>query len=929
MYTNADSLINKRAELKGRISIQNPDIICINETLPKNCLYDVSEGDLIMEGYTAHIPNNMKRGTIIYTANHLIASKIEFNSSFEEYIFCTIKVSNNKSYTLGCVYRSPNSSSSNNEELLNLLQEVYNSKWDILNITGDFNYREINWETREISVEDKNHPCNKMYDKINDLFLIENIKQPTRFRHGERPSNLDWVLSDNPDRISNICIDTPLGASDHSVITFTLDTDFEILEEKPRYLYFKGNYTEMRSELEEKVWLEDTSWVDFENFMTGLIERHIPKKKFLSKKTPPWMNRETRNQIKLKHKAWNRYHKTRTKENWDSYTIVRNETDRVIKSAKSNFENKLSNEIKGNPKAFWSYVKNKAATKSGIGDLVDNDNNVVTNEDDKANVLNKYFGSVFTEEDLSSIPEPDNLSFDTPLTKIEINEDNILKHLTKLNTSKSAGPDGIHSKVLFETRHQIITPLCIIYKNSANNGILPQEWKMANVIPIYKKGSKKQPCNYRPVSLTAICCKILERIIRNEIVKHLELNNLLSRDQHGFREGRSCLTQLLEVMEIWSSLYDKGLAWDTVYLDFAKAFDRVPHQRLIAKIKAMGIEGSLLNWIKDFLSDRRQRVLLGHSKSNWVPVTSGIPQGSVLGPILFVIFINDLPNSISSYIKIFADDTKIFRALRSAGDISTLQEDVNKMLEWSIKWQLPFNIPKCKIIHYGKNNPNHIYSMDSRNMTEDTSEKDLGVTFDSELSFRTHIKNTVAKANSRVGLIKRTFSYMNITNFKLLYKSLVRPILEYCSSIWSPHYQHDIDEVEKVQRRATKIIPELMNLPYQDRLKAVKLPTLEYRRIRSDIIQVFRIMKGYDQIDPSKLFTLSSSSSNRGHNLKIYKPRCESTLKLHSFSCRTINLWNNLPQDVVDSQSINSFKTGLEKHWNNCSLIYDPQGEIH
>ena len=218
--------------------------------------------------------------------------------------------------------------------------------------------------------------------------------------------------------------------------------------------------------------------------------------------------------------------------------------------------------------------------------------------------------------------------------------------------------------------------------------------------------------------------------------------------------------------------------------------------------------------------------------------------------------------------------------------------------------------------------------MDNKDMTEDYNEKDLGVTFDSELSFRTHIKNIVAKANSRVGLIKRTFTKMNITNFKLLYKSLVRPILEYCSSIWSPHYQQDIDEVEKVQRRATKIIPELMDLPYPDRLKALKLPTLEYRRIRMDTIQVFRIMKGYDQLDPEKYFKLSSSS-NRGHSLNIYKPRCETTLKLHSFSYRIIKLWNNLSQKIVDSQSINSFKTGLEKHWNDCSLKYDPQGDIH
>ena len=333
----------------------------------------------------------------------------------------------------------------------------------------------------------------------------------------------------------------------------------------------------------------------------------------------------------------------------------------------------------------------------------------------------------------------------------------------------------------------------------------------------------------------------------------MEDNNLIHKDQHGFRGGRSCCTQLLEVMETWTEWFDQGLPWNTIYTDFSKAFDSVPHERLLKKLKGYGIKGNLLNWIKDFLSNRRQRVSLGGKLSQWKPVTSGIPQGSVLGPILFTIFINDMPEIVSSMMKLFADDAKIFRAIASADDINILQEDINKLLKWSVDWQLPLNVSKCKCMHYGNKNLNHSYTMGDTPLATDSTEKDVGVTFDTSLEFRMHIKTMISKANSRVGLIKRSFSKLNKKSFKLLYKSLVRPILEYCSCIWFPLYKTDAIEIEKVQRRATKLVPCLKNMSYPDRLRELNLTTLAYRRQRTDIIQVFRIINKIDNI-PFKTF---------------------------------------------------------------------------
>ena len=507
------------------------------------------------------------------------------------------------------------------------------------------------------------------------------------------------------------------------------------------------------------------------------------------------------------------------------------------------------------------------------------------------------------------------------LDNIEISTDKVKKYLLKLNISKASGPDGINGRTLKELAHEIAPVLRTVFNTSMREGTLPYQWKEAHVIALFKKGSKRSANNYRPVSLTSICCKIMETFIRDGIMKSLEEQGLIHKDQHGFRGGRSCCTQLLEVMEVWTGWYDLGLPWDAIYTDFSKAFDSVPHERLLKKCEAYGIKGNLLKWIKDFLSSRKQRVVLGGRKSEWQNVTSGIPQGSVLGPILFTIFINDMPDVVHSCMKLFADDAKVFRAIESFEDISLIQEDIDKLLRWSEKWQLPLNINKCKCIHYGKKNENHHYKIGSSILAEDEEEKDVGVLFDQNLDFRKHIKTMISKANQRVGLIKRSFSRLNIHSFKILYKSLVRPILEYCSAIWYPLYKTDALEIEKVQRRATKLVPELRKLDYSERLKALNITTLAYRRRRTDVLQVFRIIKGIDKILFETFFQYNTSGT-RGHHLKLEKPRATTKMRQNSFSHRAVNIWNSLPADAVTSKTINSFKNALEKFWKDDPLKY-------
>ena len=287
----------------------------------------------------------------------------------------------------------------------------------------------------------------------------------------------------------------------------------------------------------------------------------------------------------------------------------------------------------------------------------------------------------------------------------------------------------MHPKFLKETANKIAEPLTRIFQKSIETRKTPNIWKLANVTPLYKKGPTQQVTNYRPISLTSIICKSMEKCANASLMNHMESNQLFTNDQHGFRKGRSCITQLIEVMEDWTEHLDNHNSVDAIYLDFQTAFDTVPHHRLITKLKAYGISGNILEWIKNFLSECKQKVMLNGSNSKWTDVTSGIPQMSVLGPFLFTIYINDLPDVVQNVAKLFADDTKLYAAVNNTNDEIKLQGDIDKLMQWSKDWLLTLNKSKCKHIHFGPPN-NAKYQMGGDIFTQSTEEKDLGITID-------------------------------------------------------------------------------------------------------------------------------------------------------------------------------------------------------
>ena len=296
---------------------------------------------------------------------------------------------------------------------------------------------------------------------------------------------------------------------------------------------------------------------------------------------------------------------------------------------------------------------------------------------------------------------------------------------------------------------------------------------------------------------------------------------------------------------------------------------------------------------------------------------SGIPQGSVLGPALFTLFVNDLPATVTGHIKLFADDTKLYGRALSIKDYEALQSDLKAMEEWSETWQLPFNTAKCSVLHIGHSNPERPYSMTGTILRKVAEEKDLGLTVDGELKFHSQTASAVSRGNQILGVIKRTFVNLNRDTLPLLYKSLVRPHLEYANSIWGPIFQLDKIKLELVQRRATRLIPAIRHLTYEERLRYLKLPSLEFRRRRGDMVSVYNIMHGNTCLKREDFFQFDLTSTTRGHQLKVFKPRARTRPRRNHLSIRCINDWNSLPTWVVMSESTDKFKANLDEHWTN------------
>uniref|UniRef100_A0A803JG40 Reverse transcriptase domain-containing protein n=1 Tax=Xenopus tropicalis TaxID=8364 RepID=A0A803JG40_XENTR len=921
MLANARSLSGKLGELQAIACIENYDLIGITETWwDDKCDWAVN-----LNGYTLfRRDREIKKGggVCLYVKSDLKpCNKDITNENVESlWVEISVRLKVTKKMIIGVCYKPPRIDEGDEAQLLLQMEEA--SKLGQVVVMGDFNYPDIDWSNGVA----KSEKASRFVNMLNDNFLFQAVQEPTR-----NDAILDLVISNNNELISNICVGEHLGNSDHNMVSF------EIMLQRQRYKgvtktlnFRRADFASIRASLQCVNWERlfmglDTEgkWNIFKTLLCRYTQQYIPlvSKERHRKAKPLWLNKRVIVEVGKKKRAFRAFKLAGTAETFIRYKEANKACKKAIRQAKIEMERDIAARSKKNPKLFFNYVNSKKMKQEGVGTLLSRGGTLVDENGEKAEILNSYFSSVYTSEEPDNegfpcnMPSSSNLATDAWVTREEIQ-----KRLEHVKVNKGPGPDGIHPRVLNELSAVIAKPLHLIFQDSLRSGMVPRDWRIANVVPLFKKGSRSQPENYRPVSLTSVVGKLLEGVIRDRVLEYIAVHNTISLCQHGFMRNRSCQTNLVAFYEEVSRNLDAGMAVDVIYLDFAKAFDTVPHRRLMIKLRNIGLEHNICNWIENWLKDRVQRVVVNGTFSNWTSVVSGVPQGSVLGPLLFNLFINDLEVGIDSTVSIFADDTKLCKTISSMQDAAALQSDLTNLDNWAANWKMRFNVDKCKVMHFGRNNINANYLLNGSVLGASLMEKDLGVFVDNKLSNARQCHSVATKANKVLSCIKKGIDSRDENIILPLYRSLVRPHLEYAVQFWAPVLKKDINELERVQRRATKLVKGMEDLNYEVRLSRLGLFSLEKRRLRGDMITLYKYIRGdYRQLG-DVLFSHKNNQRTRGHPFRLEERSFHLKQRRWFFTVRAVRLWNALPSEVVMADSVNAFKRGLDEFLINQNI---------
>lgn len=789
-------------------------------------------------------------------------------------------------------------------------------------IVGDFNFSNINWSNINSITTGQ---CFINFKHFLDMF---NLKQMINFSTHDHGSTLDLLITSTPCNIINVSQNEPFTSKcDHNTIEFKIH---QTLAKSPpvrfKRNFFKCNYDKVNEFLQKANWQlvfksNDINplYTQFVSIIHQSVKKFVPLVKINNK---PRLPKYIRN---LQHLKLQLYKITKSDSTVKPlYKDLCNAYKYTVNNYYINKEQKVLSS--SNKKSFFGYINKKLKSKHQLPPLLNNNGKILTDSIDKAEQLNNHFVSIF-KQDNGNLPPISNLTFldnITPMQNIVITAQQVKKTISLLKNSVSNTPDQIPSSFFKNTSSTLSQPICDLFNFSLKHGLVPDLWRQAIITPIHKKGPKNTAANYRPISLTSVLCRVLEHIIHDHLTAHLINNNLISDAQHGFVKKRSSLTQQLTFLDNLTYKYDKNLTCDVIYLDFSKAFDSVPHKKLLYILQHLKLNSSTLNWITHFLSNRTQQTIVDGSLSKSAGVVSGVPQGSVLGPLLFIIFLEILIRKLSEiedvYVYVYADDIKLF----SCNPIN-LQQSLNVVENWSSIWQLSIQPTKSEMITLRRNTQNNNlssnnYTINNVTIPPVTIVKDLGLLITPDLKWHNYVSKICSKSISLVYLILKSFSSKNPLFFINLFKVYIRPNLEYNVSIWNPYHVGDVKKLESIQATFTRILCRKLNISYSSykhRLMILNLESLEHRRLKIDLIYVYKIIHKLVDLEFNNFFQFSPIIKQyhlRRHTLHLISPKLPKTqVRFNFFTHRIINAWNKLPNEIVTSKTLTSFKLKLNR----------------
>jgi len=875
-------------------------------------------------------------GVLIATRRNLKAVHCNFLDCELEMVWVKILSKSNEPVYLGCCYRPPGPDANFSSILHDCLSKIIgrhpNTPPKII-LTGDFNFPNILWN----SSSDFPSPISggNFIETLDCFALEQQIHDSTRYS-ATCNNILDLLITNYCNHLTNIKVGEPI--SDHNVILFgiSINRQNNNTQFKRVLMYNKANFEQIRSEINnfahtfnqvKSQQSVDENWFMFKNLIHNTVHSHVPVK-YVKCFRKSWVTRSDKRLINKRNRLAGKSNATGTVHDREIFCKFRNLVNNKLKNSHKNHVNKLIENIPNNPKAFYRYTKSKRIDNNDIPLLLDGVNNV-TEDKPKANLLNSYFASVFnrTKFNLSNLQLPDSF---TAISDLFVSENGVLNLLSKIDIKKSIGPDEIPSRILLEARKEICPILTFIFNQSLVSGSLPQDWLSANVHPLHKKGARTLPENYRPISLTCICCKLLEHIVHSHISNHLSRLNILDPNQHGFLKNRSCTTQLISALNDFSCFIDKKTPAILAVFDFSKAFDSVPHDLLIAKLKHYGINGAISKWIAAFLNDRKQRVAINGATSEWLPVASGVPQGSVLGPLLFLLFINDISQNISSTVRLFADDLIMYRVIHDSSSQGNFQQDIDKLLGWAKRWGMSFNTKKCNVVNISrsKEKNTHKFYMGDFELKYVDIFTYLGVQIGSDLNWNHHVNSNYNKAIKTLNFVKRNISICSQKYRSLAYTSLVRPHLEYASAAWDPHFVKHTSMLEKVQNNAARFACNAYSRGTSvSALKtSLNWPLLETRRKVSRLTEFYKVVSGSSPI-PNTCLSKPALNTRAAADSKYMNLYSRTDVRKFSFFPRSVRDWNELPVEVRLSPSVDIFKFRVNEFL--CRVSSHPSSSSH
>jgi hypothetical protein len=902
-------LRNKASELQILLAELSPDVILGCETW-----LSPGEQDLAFPpSFTVFRSDRPTHGggVLIAVRQELAAFPVLLSPSDIECCACVIPRRQGYLGFVSC-YRLPSA------QLSTLTTALQDSRLPLgrLFIAGDFNLPSLTWDSSAHLPASPD--TSSVQDFMASFSLDQFVLSPTRGSHF-----LDLLFSNiDPALIS--CSVCP-GLSDHKAVFAVVTLRCPHVRPPPHLttLFSHADLASITSCLSAALpdFLAmpnsvpvDTHWLVFRDLLLKTFRDHTPTKLVQPPSDHPWLTNSCRRllrRIRRKYRTMKLYGGHHVAD----YALLVSQTKDTLTEARNSFFSNLASAFLTDPRKFWRYAKGVSKSDQLPSALL-SPTGFETDPTVKAHLLNSHFQSVFTVPSSGQLPPfPSRTPSTMPL--VSLTEQGIQACITRLKPRAAAGPDGISPFMLQSAAEICSLFLLRIFKLSLSTGSLPADWKLATVIPVPKSGDKSLPANHRPISLTSIPCKILEHILCSCIHSHLSSCNLLSPAQFGFRKGASCELLHLNLQHFVTNTLDHGGQVDLVSLDLAKAFDTVDHRLLLHKLSAYGLSTEVLSWIASFLQGRSQRVSVNKCFSSPVDVLSGVPQGSSLAPLLFLLFVNDLPDLLSSHVLLYADDTTLAREISTNDDPPFLQQDIDILLHWCSIWSLCVNPSKSAVLTITRRHQEHVmyypYTAGSESLPRVTVLPSLGLHLDSRWSWASHLRQMITRADRILRFTSHALKLTTVQCRLAAYRALVLPILDYCSGVWDPYTASGVSELESVQRRAVRRILRDFgrDVCITEATQNLNLVPLALRRRDHRLCLLHHISSGHTILPSDCYLSPPDHLGRHDHSAKFKLHTASRNFHKFSFFPRSVRDWNSLPSSVVPAASADALRLKL------------------